>query len=811
MSSQRSLSLAAHVRGVLLLAAVPFALLPAAAGAEPAAEKAVLDEIVVTAQKRTENVQDVPISITAFTAEYLERLQTARIADTLDFAPNVARSSGPTGGADAFFFIRGVGQVDNSATVDPGVGVYVDEVYLGRIQGGSLDLLDIDRVEVLRGPQGTLFGRNTIGGAVSVITKDPTDQFEGTLRTILGSRDRRDFSATLNFPLGETTGLRFSAFSRDQDGWVKNAYTGADFGAIKDRGARAKFRWDFSEDGALTLAGDVTRRRGSPANTTLLAFNPRAGVAIPGFTPTGVPFPFPPQPPGPPPPPGTFPPSDLLRDTSPDPFVGFNSVPSELPEDTKGFSATIAYDFGATQLKSISAYRDLDQQAYADLDGTAYTLYDARFDVKQDQLSQEFQLTGKALNDRLEWLAGAYWFREQADNDTYICVGTNSPARLPNGSLIPLPPGPPGTPPRPYPAFVPGASTRLDGRCLQFVNRIGLENESIAGYGNLEFSIDDRWSVLGGLRWTRDEKTQDLETFFDNRAGVATLFGLAPLGGIAPVVSAANPANVAPLSYDESWSELTPRVGVDFKARDGLMFYGTYARGFKSGGFGARATPLAPIEPYDPETVDTYEVGVKSQFADDRVRLNAAAFYSQYKDIQLLILDPATAQFETRNGGDNRVQGIEVELRARPTDGFDLTMSAGWLDNEYTSFAGVAQIDEGDKLPNSPEYTFDVGAEYRWAIANEGTLGLRADWNYRAEHWFQALNNPLDRQGGFGLLSARATLDFPREGIVIGIYGLNLTDKVYFTTRNDTRGDLGVATGNYAPGREYGIDLSYRF
>ena len=195
------------VCAILAAAALP---LPALA----AAPDYVLDEVVVTAQKRTENVQDVPIPITAFAGDELERLSAERIADVMDFAPNVSRSSGPTGGADGFFFIRGVGQVDNSATVDPGVGVYVDDVYLGRIQGASLDLIDVERVEVLRGPQGTLFGRNTIGGAVSVVTADPGEELASRVRLTVGTRDKLDALASLNLPLGATAGASVSVFRR---------------------------------------------------------------------------------------------------------------------------------------------------------------------------------------------------------------------------------------------------------------------------------------------------------------------------------------------------------------------------------------------------------------------------------------------------------------------------------------------------------------------------------------------------------------------------------------------------------------------
>ncbi len=830
MSSIRSQSpLAARIRATLLLAALPAGLAPLLATADPAAAQApvaALDEVVVTAQKRTENVQDVPISISAFSAEYLERLQSERIGDALDFAPNVPRSSGPTGGADGFFFIRGVGQVDNSATVDPGVGVYVDEVFLGRIQGASLDLLDIDRVEVLRGPQGTLFGRNTIGGAVSVITKNPTEDLEGLVRVTLGSRDKRDVQAMLNLPLGDTTGLRASVFSRNQDGWVTNRWTGQDFGAVEDLGGRVKFRWDFSETGSLTIAGDATRRRGSPINTTLLDFNPTAGptdprtgvVTLPGFTQTGVPFPFPPQPPGPPLPPPRFPATDLANDRSGNPYLGFNSIAAELPEDTRGVSATLQFDLGFGTLKSISAYRSLEQIAAADLDGTGYVLYDARFEIDQTQFSQELQLTG-SIADRAEWLVGAYYFAEESANDTFICQGTNVPARGPTGQPIPLP-NVPGQPPPPFPRFVPGPSTRNDGRCLQFVNRIDLDNESIAGYANLEYALTDRWSAFGGLRYTRDTKEQALDSSFDNRAGVATFFGLAPVGGEAPQASPRNPAWPQPIRYENTWSELTPRVGVDFKASDDALFYASWARGFKSGGFGARATPLAPLEIFDPETVTTAEVGFKIEFGEGRARLNGAVFQSDYDDIQLLVLNEA-AQFETRNAGDSRVRGIELELRARPTEALDVTLAGGWLDNEYqrvrvgrnavTGLPFPNQIEITDKLPNSPEYTLDVGAEYRWSLGNGNSFGLRGDYNYRAEHFFQAPNNPFDRQGGYGIASARATFTFPAQGLTVGIYGQNLGDKLYFITKNDTRATLGVATGNYGAPREFGIDASWSF
>jgi len=795
---------------------------PVIAQAQPTdanADDAQLDEVIVTAQKRTENVQDVPISITAFSAEFLERLSAERVADIMDYAPNVSRSSGPTGGADAFFFIRGVGQVDNSATVDPGVGVYLDEVYLGRIQGASLDLLDVERVEVLRGPQGTLFGRNTIGGAVSVITADPGDEVAGRAQLTAGSRDKLDGLFSIDLPLGDTTALKVSAVRRYQEGWAKSTFTGRDYGQTDDLGGRVRFVWKPSDSFSARFSADLGTRDGSPASNSLLSFNSMAGcvvpgsrppVTIPGTTPTCVPFPTPPAPPGPPGPPGPPPASDLLADQNFDRERSFNSVEPRIDERTNGLAAQLAWNIGDLTLKSITSYRTLVQDSRTDLDGTGYSLYDAQFLVDQNQLAQEFQLAGRSFNDRLDWVLGLYAFREGIRNDTTICVGTNRPATGPTGLPIQLPPAFPGGPPR----FAPGSATRNDGRCLSFGNQIDLDIDSLAAFTHTQYALTDRWSATLGLRWTRDQKEQVFNSFTDNRAGVVALTGIPPLGVISGAVGpgVTPPPGFAPVPfrYEETWSEVTPRLGVDFKPAEDWLFYASYARGFKSGGFGARATPLAPIRPYDPETVDTYEIGFKSEFADRRVRLNAAAFFSRYKNIQLLILDPATAQFETRNGGDNEVRGIELELRARPTSALDLTASIGWLDNEYTRFAGIAQIDPGDKLPNSPEYTLDLGAEYRWAIG-ENRLAVRADWNYRAESWFQALNNPLDRQGGYAIVNARVSYEIVPSDVTVALFAQNLTDKEYFLTKNDTRSDLGVATGIYAPPREIGLELIVRF
>jgi iron complex outermembrane recepter protein len=762
--------------GLVSLAAMAAALAvaPAALAQEaPPADgsDATVEEITVYGERRATNLQETPIAITAVTSEQLEAQTVRNVGDIVDEIPNVARTSGPTGGQDAFFFIRGIGQVDSNPAGDPGVGVYIDDVYLGRIQGASLETLDIAQIEVLRGPQGTLFGRNTIGGAINVITEDPSTEFGGKARFVVGSRDRFEGLFSVDIPTSDRLRSRLSGFYRTQNGWGENAFNGDTYGDVDVWGARLKTVLDLTDTLELTFSADITRSDGSPAQTILAGVNLNAGAVqfpIPGTnppvfvgtSPLGVLFPL-----------------DLAQYISTDPYVSFASIPPINELESEGFSLHADWDLGAVRLKSITAYREVSQFVYNDFDGSPYSFYDNFFDTEQRQFSQEFQLSGEGMDGRLNWLAGVYYFDEHADHNNAICMGTN------DGS-------PPGLSIQPF-----------TGQCLRNNQRFSLDVSSWAVFGNVNFDLTDRLTINAGLRYTDETKEQDYNFFIDNTAGVFSFFGFPPFS--FPTIVA---------SVEDSWSSFTPKVGLDFKASEDLFLYASYARGFKSGGFDGRPIPGSPIQSYDPEEIDTFEVGFKSDLWDRRLRLNGAVFFSKYTDIQLLVVDPGSGFFVLTNAGDSDIWGAELELTARPTEQLLIQASVGWMHDEYSELApgaAFAGIDLDDSLPLTPEFTASLAVQYT-VPTPIGELALRGDYSFRSEVAFGAPNEPLEIGDDLGLLNLRATLDL-NDQVSVSLFGLNVTDETYIANAQDVRGALGVAFQQIGAPAEWGAEVRLKF
>jgi len=779
-----------------------------------AATARVLEEVVVTAQKREQSLQEVPLSVSAYGADTIEALPIRNVGEILDFAPNVMRSSGPSSGDDGFFFFRGVGQVDNNTNVDPGVGVYIDEVYLGRIQGASFDVLDLDRIEILRGPQGTLFGRNTIGGAVSATTRDPGDALSWRGRLITGARDRVDLHLSADGPIAPGLGALLSGYMRNQDGWVRNVRTGARYGEREDIGGRVKLVWDASEVLQLRLSGDYARGRGSPVPTVLLGAAPIPFPLGPGGTPPVVPLPASPL---------LVPfPADFGTEIDVRPFNGqvFGSIPPDNDIDRGGVNFTVTWDTGPIDVKTITAYREADQDVHTDLDGTSYEFYDFFFGVGQDQFSQEIQLSGRLLDQRLHWLFGGYYFEEDVHNRTVACVGTGSAFPIPDPRF------PPGFP-------VAGMAMRNDDRCLRFDSNMFVEVESWAVFGQLEFDFSERLTGVFGFRYTDESKNQSFDNSSDNTDGVFTVAMFDPDGPGPMLAGAALPGQQffvvsprpgsqsqilgSPHGFRDSWTDFSPKLGLNFRWTEQLMLYFSWSNGFKSGGVQGRATPGNPIDSFDPETIQTFELGVKSEWFDRRLRLNVAGFVSDYEDIQLLIAEVVngTPQFNTRNAGSAEISGVELEAVARPVENLDLMFSLGWLNNEYSELdpgATVHGVDAGDSLPNAPEWTAHLGAEQRLPLGALGALRLRADWSYRSEHSFQAANYPGDVQEGYDVLNLRGTWTPPnRDYLSLAVFGQNVLDEQYYLTLSDVRTNLGVWNGVPAPGAEWGLEIAVRF
>ena len=759
-----------------------------------------LEEITVTARRREESLQSTPVAVTALTGEALETRGAASVDAVSQFVPNVQfdGAAALSGGAyNATVFIRGIGQNDFAIFSDPGAAMYLDGVYLGRSIGGIMDAVDLQRVEVLRGPQGTLFGRNTIGGAVNIVSRQPSDEFEGEVSLTGGRFNRFDGKAVVNIPLSDTFATRFTVASINRDGYQKRLTDGEDPGDRDARIGRVQALWNASENLDFTLSLDATRVRQNSAPLTLIDVAPVGvpfmnlynGLVAPGLgiaAPNGV--------------------SSVNASwRTADIDQTWAGGPSVNDLDARGASLTVDWDLGAVAVKSITAYRELEALFARDGDNTPFTFRETINDDDQDQFSQELQLAGTSFDDRLTWLVGAYYFDESAQEEGKANLALGTFAAL---EALTLPPGTtwcglPGPNPRAI-AACPPPPLRFGGAGNP--NNIGVDvgvdlftrvaNESFALFGQGTFDITDRLSVTAGLRWTKDDKEVQLVHLREASGRY--------------VVGAPGTQD----TFVEEWSEVTPKLGLELQLTDDALLYVSYAKGYKSGGFNAR--PLSGIAevqtPYDPEIVDSYEVGAKTGWWDGRVTANFAAFFNDYTDMQLTI--NATPQNFVRNAGEAEIKGAELEIVARLARGFDVNVAAGYLDAEYTELdPQLATLNPpltaDKKLVKAPDWTLSAGMQYRFDVG-AGEIVLRGDWSYKSKVFHDVFNDARLAQEAFDLFNAYAAFITSNRHWEIAVFGTNLSDERYRLSGNSSVG-FGLAESTFSPPREWGATLRYRF
>lgn len=686
-----------------------------------------LEEIIVTARKRSESLQDTPVAVTAFTAEALASRAITNIQDIGAFVPNFQFQIGGAGGSGANFYIRGVGMVDFIASTDPGVGTYVDGVYLGRTSGGAFDLLDVDHVEVLRGPQGTLFGRNTVGGAVSVITAKPDDGVGGMVQLEGGSFDRYGARAIFNLPLVEGRLLsRASLHLESKEGYTRRLVDGARAGDRDTTSGRLALRYLPSDALTVDVAGDYQKVTGTVDATRLLAFNP---ILFPGgrrYVSAGR--------------------RETYAGIAPDHYVR-----------TWGTSLTAEYAASPfLTMKSILAYRELKQDTGVDFDSSPVVHADQRVRTDQSQFSGELQFLGNAASERLKWLVGLYHFDEDITEDVDVTSAD---------------------------FFAGGTLTQHNVP----------DNKSNAAFGQLTYSITETLRLTGGVRYTHEKKKQ----LYNH--------GVRLPGFTVPLI-----ANV---TVTDSWESVTPKAGVEFDLTDDTMAYASYSQGFRSGGFNGRPANIETITSYDPEKLTSYEVGVKSEFADRRARLNVAGFYNQYQDIQttLAVLTSTGPAVVTENGARARVYGAELELTALPVPALELSAAAGYLNAKYTEADARATVRPGDKLLSSPKWTLNLGADLTNDLGRAGTLRLHADYSYRSDFYFFQTGSAIDRQNGYGLVNVRATYAPLSKNWSVAVYGLNVFNTSYAYFRQDAFSSYGQAAQWPAPPASWGAELRVNF
>lgn len=733
----------------------------------------VLEEITVTAQKREESLQDTPIAVSAFTETAIQNKGIDNISEVADFTPNlIFDTTSPVSGlsSGAVVFIRGIGNTDFSLTTDPGVGTYVDGVYMSRSAGGVLDVLDIERIEILRGPQGTLFGRNTIGGAINITSRKPGDEFGGKLELTAGDFDRIDLRASVDIPITDTLRSTLAFSSKNRDGYVDRKLEGDELGDEDKISFRGTLVFEPSEAWDFQLSVDHTQIDEQSAGSTLAGFTPGAGtlgyaLATFGDIPTGL--------------------ADLAQyvtDGEDDDSFGTGPTGTEL--DISGISLVSNYHGESFELKYTVAYRETDGEFFRDPDNSPHAItHTINPDYEHEQTSHELQITGSALSDRLKYTGGLYYFEEEGTDNVFV------PVFLPTPDLA---------------AGFPAAIS----------NFAKVDNNSEAAYLQLSWDLTEILTVTGGIRHTRDEKGFDYTQyigadidgnplpFFPGAVNENGVF----VPGLAPLVGNGSG------STDDAFEETTYKFGIDAKLANGTLLYYSFSQGFKSGGFVLRYVEAVPdIRTFAPETVDSHEIGLKWQGFDDRVRLNAATFYSDYDDVQVTFFDSLGGPV-TANAGTVDIKGLELELTALLTENLLLDLGYGYTDAEYEEINPISglslTIDKSAKLVNTPENSFSLGLEYSLPLgANE--LAIRVDYSYTDDIFNDSQNSPFLFQDSYDTWNASARLSLG-EDLDLVVFVENLTDERYIES-GDSNFGLGFHEANYNRPREYGVTLRYRF
>ncbi|WP_411832159.1 TonB-dependent receptor [Pseudoxanthomonas mexicana] len=723
--------------GCILLSSTPLAWSQdtAAAGDTPASSATTLDAVTVTARKREETLQEVPVAVTAFTPETLEKLNVNDIGDLDAQVPNLTIYAARGSTSTATAYIRGVGQADPLWGVDPGVGIYLDDVYIARPQGALLDVFDVGRIEVLRGPQGTLYGKNTIGGAIKYISRGLPKETEGFASITVGNYNQLDAKAAVGGPIGGAdSGLRarVSVASMNRDGFGTNLHTGQDVSDKEINAARFQLGAYAGDDFDVQFALDWIDDQSGVRGARMLAANGNVLVPVSGIAPL---------------------------DDRYDIRSGMKNV-----NDTsmKGASATVNWRPGEDwTFKYVIAKRESDTETNIDFDTLPQMIADVRAFYSDQQVTNELQANYDG-GGRARGVMGLYWF----DGDA-------------------------------------GGQVLNNFFNLSFGDTQGVVNtSSFAAYADWTFDLTERMKLDVGARYTDEDKH-----------AIAYNIGYTDATFTRP-----NGAVAANFDKTINFKNVSPKISLDYQVTPDVMAYALASRGFKSGGYNIRANTTAVPrsgEPFDDESVDSFEIGTKMGLLDQRLFLNLAAFHNVYRDIQLSVFTalPGGGFFgDFTNAGKGTVNGLEVEYQFLPTANWLISGNLAWLDAKYDEFisAGV-NIADTQYFTNAPEFSGALNVEYRTELANGGNLSARVGYSYQSEVWPTTDLSPAIRQDGYGLLGA-GVIWRANDAWSFSLQGSNLTDKEYRTTGyNLVSAGLGVLTGFYGPPRQYSLTARYDF
>lgn len=727
------------------------------------AEQEGIPVITVTARKIAENIQQVPVTMTSIDGSDLAFDGVSVLTELQQYSPNTTLQNSRATNSTLTAFIRGVGQEDPLWGYEPGVGIYIDDVYVARPQGAVLDILDVERVEVLRGPQGTLYGKNTIGGAVKYVTKKMSGDTEVALNLTLGDYNRQDITAALQLPLVEDQfyiGVALASLNRDGFGeFLTSDLANQDLENYdKDVFAgRLSLEYTPAEDWFIRFSYDKTTDKS----------NSRGGYRLLPSILTNAPVP------------------DSIYDS-------YTSLPTWNEVETEGSSLTISYDINEQwSFKSVTASRENYSPVNIDFDNTSLRIFDVPAIYDDEQFTQEFQFNYSAEN--LTFVSGLYYY------DAESCGQFDAILEVLGNSI-----------------GFPGLTREIRG-CI--------DSESTAVYAQASYDFNDKLSMTFGARYTQEEK----DAIVYNGLVFDTIY---PQTGWVPGYvrdDALINATVVPVLDDsDKWTRFTPRLGVEYQQNEDVMWFASYSQGFKSGLFNPRASFAEPS--VDPEIVDSFEVGIKSDW-QDTLRFNATIFVLDHKDRQFVSVlegqNPGDLEQRLGNIGESEATGAEIEVKFIATDSLSFDFSLGLIDSEFNNvlaFNGTGFDDISDRytITYTPETTANIGFNYDFETGL-GSFLLNGNYYYRSEYDLAVVDNLL-QQDGYGLFNLSLNW-FSQDGLWnAGIHAKNITDEEYltgnyaFVTIDPNTGDFipglggdNTLIGYYGDPRTISLTIGYKF
>jgi iron complex outermembrane receptor protein len=740
----------------------------------PAVAQTALEEVTVTATRREERLLDVASSATVFSADDLDSLRVLEPRDLAEQTPGLLTKYGPNGLATVGFYMRGVGINDFTGTVDPSVGVYVDEVFQPTPDMLNFAVYDIERVEVLRGPQGTLYGRNSTGGAINFITARPTRDFEGFVKAGYGSYETATVSGALSGPLTDSLLGRFSFSginSSSSSGYSKNLFTGNELGKNESIALRGQLEWLPSDDLSIRLMynyGDSNSEQGLLQHVGAIdAANPPniCPAIIAGRVAEGQCVDFL----------GYF-------DADGDFYDGSANVDPKLDLRSDEFTLAINWDLGAMTLTAISGYADFSKRQSQDIDASPNVVADNYTWNDVENFSQEVRLTSDD-SFRFPWIIGANYAK--TDIDWFQTID-------------------------------------LSDLAIPTSNGAEQSTEAWALFGQLTIPITDRFEFVGGLRYTDESRDWTGATFVGTFPNLAAAYASgAPRLSQLPLPSGA-PGQGGPLDFPTTVEKdkVDYQAVLKFRPNDDSMYYVSVSEAFRSGGYSSAVLfSQEALEPYGPETLTAYEAGLKLSLADGRVRFNAAAFFYDYEDFQATFVRATEASARLQNAGDVEITGMEASLDWLPTDRLTLRAGLSLLDSEIVDTdvvltpldGGPDATIEGNEIANAPAYSFNGLIRYDMPLGSNYVLGLQTDFNYTDEHYLEPNNRDYLKEDGYFIANARVSLMSQSAPWQVSAWVKNLGDEEYRTAAQDLALSLGFSEIVTGMPLTWGVEFEYQF